>query len=94
MKTLVCGVKTITWGCTSVKSGQDSANSQLVGQAKQFSPKETLVYIRLVKYAMEALDIYTLNATPPGVAVAGQTSAANAGTSASSSGMSSLKSSY
>ena len=30
----------------------------------QFQPKETLVYIRLVKWAMEALDIYTLNTTP------------------------------
>ncbi len=79
MKTLVCGVKTITWGCTSVKSGQDGGGAQVVGQqAKQFHAKETLVYIRLVKYAMEALDIYTLNATPPG-AVAGQAGVVGAG---------------
>jgi transformation/transcription domain-associated protein len=40
---------------------------------KQFQPKETLVYIRLVKWAMEALDIYTLNTTtpPPAGAVGG-----------------------
>lgn len=35
---------------------------------KQFQPKETLVYSRLVKYAMQALDIYTIN-----VATNGQT---------------------
>lgn len=59
VKTLVCGVKTITWGCTSVKSDNQLANTH-----KQFVSKETLVYIRLVKWAMEALDIYTLNSTP------------------------------
>ncbi len=92
VKTLVCGVKTITWGCTSVKdsaavaaaaaaaaaaSGSANAGSNpgannaaamaaalASAQSKQFQPKETLVYIRLVKWAMEALDIYTLNATP------------------------------
>lgn len=53
VKTLVCGVKTATWGCTDVG-----------GQNKQFQAKETMVYIRLVKWAMEALDIYTLNTTP------------------------------
>ncbi|RWS15188.1 transformation/transcription domain-associated protein-like protein [Dinothrombium tinctorium] len=53
VKTLVCGVKTITWGIPSCKP--DSA-----GMAKQFTPKETIVFIRLVKYAMQALDIYTL----------------------------------
>lgn len=57
VKTLVCGVKTITWGCTSVKSTEGTTASA----NKQFQPKETLVYIRLVKWAMEALDIYTLN---------------------------------
>jgi transformation/transcription domain-associated protein len=32
-------------------------------QSKQFQPKETLVFIRLVKWAMQALDIYTLSVT-------------------------------
>lgn len=54
VKTLVCGVKTITWGITSCKA---------VGEAqfipnKQLQPKETQIYIKLVKYAMQALDIY------------------------------------
>ncbi|XP_063882780.1 transformation/transcription domain-associated protein-like isoform X6 [Scylla paramamosain] len=58
VKTLVCGVKTITWGCASCKSAVDSA----LTPSKSFHPKETLVFIRLVKWAMQALDIYTLNA--------------------------------
>lgn len=33
---------------------------------KQFQPKETLVFIRLVKYALQALDIYTLQVAAPG----------------------------
>jgi len=69
VKTLVCGVKTITWGCTTAK-GAAEGPSVVGGQAKQFQPKETLVYIRLVRWAMEALDIYTLNATPPAAAAA------------------------
>ena len=32
-------------------------------QYKQFSPKETLVFIRMVKYALQALDIYTVQTT-------------------------------
>ncbi|VVC99481.1 unnamed protein product [Leptidea sinapis] len=47
VKTLVCGVKTITWGCASCK--------------KQLSARETLVYIRLVKWGLQSLDIYTLS---------------------------------
>jgi hypothetical protein len=31
---------------------------------KQFQPKETIIYIRLVRWAMEALDVYTLNTSP------------------------------
>jgi len=33
-------------------------------QNKQFLPKETLVYIRLLEYSLQALDIYTINVTP------------------------------
>jgi len=35
-------------------------------QNKQFLPKETLVYVRLVKYALQALDIYTINMSASG----------------------------
>ena len=59
VKTLVCGVKTITWGLANTKNPDGSAS-----QSKQFQPKETLIYIRLVKWAMEALDVYTINTVP------------------------------
>lgn len=38
-------------------------------QNKQFLPKEALVYIRLVKFALQALDIYTINIGANGQAV-------------------------
>lgn len=59
VKTLVCGVKTITWGVATCKT-----NVSQTGAAKQFQPRETLVFIRLVKWALKALDIYTLNIGP------------------------------
>ncbi|GFG36813.1 hypothetical protein Cfor_08647 [Coptotermes formosanus] len=69
VKTLVCGVKTITWGCASCKN----STGDTAIQSKQFQPKETLVFIRLVKWAMQALDIYTLSVTPitPGTILPG-----------------------
>ena len=61
VKTLVCGVKAITWGIPSCKApGIDMSTLPL--NAKIFQPKETVVFIRLVKYAMRALDIYMLSA--------------------------------
>ena len=63
VKTLVCGVKTITWGLTSTKP-EIPAGAASSTTTTQFNPKETLVYIRMVKWAMEALDVYTLNTTP------------------------------
>lgn len=84
VKTLVCGVKTITWGITSCKApggvkkcmyykliiiSQKLAcrfslilfllysEAQFIPN-KQLQPKETQIYIKLVKYAMQALDIY------------------------------------
>uniref|UniRef100_A0A8C3CIZ1 Transformation/transcription domain associated protein n=1 Tax=Cairina moschata TaxID=8855 RepID=A0A8C3CIZ1_CAIMO len=54
VKTLVCGVKTITWGITSCKA---PGEAQFIPN-KQLQPKETQIYIKLVKYAMQALDIY------------------------------------
>lgn len=37
-----------------------------VGSSKQFFPKEILVYVRLLKYALKALDIYTICVNPNG----------------------------
>ncbi|XP_060534319.1 transcription-associated protein 1 [Cylas formicarius] len=57
VKTLVCGVKTITWGCSACKT----VAGQSLDQTKHFQPHETLVFVRFVKWALKALDIYTLN---------------------------------
>ncbi|XP_074658755.1 transformation/transcription domain-associated protein-like [Tubulanus polymorphus] len=65
VKTLVCGVKTITWGAASCKS--PSVDLSMVTN-KQFTSKETLVFVRLVRYALQALDIYTINTGPNGQA--------------------------
>ncbi|KAI4484537.1 hypothetical protein M0804_007103 [Polistes exclamans] len=56
VKSLVHGAKAITSNCINSKSSE-------VIQPNQFQPKETLIYIKLVKWALPALDIYTL--TPP-----------------------------
>ena len=37
-------------------------------QAKLFNSYELKIFIDLVYYALEALDIYTINTTPPGQA--------------------------
>ncbi|KPJ11920.1 Transformation/transcription domain-associated protein [Papilio machaon] len=72
VKTLVCGAKTITWGCASCKQatagGEGTSTSSLGAAAptgtgqKQFSSRETLVFIRLVRWGLQSLDIYTLAA--------------------------------
>lgn len=61
IKTLVCGVKTITWGLASCKapSNDPTATSQ---QSKMFNSEEVVIFIDLVYWALEALDIYTINA--------------------------------
>lgn len=59
VKTLVCGVKTITWGCAACKTSQEPN----VG-GKTLLPRETVLFIRLVRWAMKALDIYAVNTTP------------------------------
>lgn len=64
VKTLVCGVKTITWGCASCKSKLAGDN---VAAAKLFQPQEIVIFVDLVHWALEALDIYTI-VVPPGPA--------------------------
>lgn len=59
VKTLVCGVKTITWGLASCKSPFNEAN--VPAPSKMFQPTEILIFIDLVHWALEALDIYTIN---------------------------------
>nr|XP_054766791.1 transformation/transcription domain-associated protein-like [Lytechinus pictus] len=60
VKTVVCGVKTITWGVSACKVSTDP------NQNKQFHPKETAVFIKLVKHALKALDIYQIQISPTG----------------------------
>lgn len=65
VKTLVCGVKTITWGCAACKTPLDAATNA-APTGKNLQPKETVIFIRLVLWAMRALDIYALNVPNPG----------------------------
>lgn len=65
VKTLVCGVKTITWGCASCKSALAGDN---LAAAKLFLPQEIMIFIDLVHWALESLDIYTINVPPSGIA--------------------------
>lgn len=58
VKTLVCGVKTITWGCSSITITETTAKGEQISTPIPFTPKDTLVFIRLVRWAMKALDIY------------------------------------
>ncbi|XP_037947653.1 transcription-associated protein 1 isoform X2 [Teleopsis dalmanni] len=59
VKTLVGGVKTITWGFTNSKFINPEA--QRPNEDKLFRSEELLIYINLVYWAMEALDIYIIN---------------------------------
>lgn len=59
VKTLVGGVKTITWGCVSCKPSTDTSKSSY--NVKLFQPEELIIYVELVTCALEVLDIYTIN---------------------------------
>lgn len=59
----MCGVKTITW---YTHSSRKTVTGQTLAQPKHFQPHETLIFVRLVKWALKALDIYTLNGPQPG----------------------------
>ncbi|XP_053690427.1 transcription-associated protein 1 [Sabethes cyaneus] len=64
VKTLVCGVKTITWGCPAAKI---STSEHSMPASKLFNPNEILIFIDLFHYALEALDIYTINVPSMGI---------------------------
>lgn len=63
VKTLVCGVKTIAWGLASYKSPYSDIQITTTPQSRMFNPSEIQIFIDLVNWALEALDIYTLS--PP-----------------------------
>lgn len=60
VKSLVHGAKAITANCINSRTGE-------VTQSNQLQPKETLIYIELVKWALPALDIYTIGTPTVGV---------------------------
>lgn len=60
VKSLVHGAKAITSNCINSRTSE-------VTQANQLQAKETLIYIQLVKWALPALDIYTIG--PPAIGV-------------------------
>ncbi|XP_062715059.1 transcription-associated protein 1 [Aedes albopictus] len=64
VKTLVCGVKTITWGCPAAKV---NPNDHSMPASKLFNPNEILIFIDLFHWALEALDIYTINVPAMGM---------------------------
>uniref|UniRef100_T1KDE0 PIK-related kinase FAT domain-containing protein n=1 Tax=Tetranychus urticae TaxID=32264 RepID=T1KDE0_TETUR len=72
VKTLIVGVKTITYGMPSYRAAGDTSTTP--PQQKQFHPKETILYIRLVKYALMALDVYTITPSPVNISASLTTS--------------------
>lgn len=64
VKTLVCGVKTITWGCPAAKI---NPNDHGMPASKLFNPNEILIFIDLFHWALESLDIYTINVPAMGI---------------------------
>ncbi|KAI5754015.1 hypothetical protein M8J77_005069 [Diaphorina citri] len=61
VKILICGVKTVTMGLAASKVNASGGEGPTTPPFGQFQPKDTKVYIRLVKWALKALDVYTLN---------------------------------
>lgn len=60
VKTIVCAVKTISWGIASCKVGTNEPAASTPNTYKQFSAKETEVYLRLIKWGLRAIDIYAI----------------------------------
>ncbi|GFX64441.1 hypothetical protein TNCV_4043311 [Trichonephila clavipes] len=63
VKTIICGAKSVAW---SIQICKVPGENPAAPAGKQFQPKETLVFIRLLKYALQALDIYTISAPMSG----------------------------
>lgn len=69
VKTLVGGVKTVTYGCAVPRQAGVTPDATTPRPFLPFQPKETLLFIRLVKWALQALDVYTLPLAPGMAAV-------------------------
>lgn len=72
VKTLVCAVKTITWGIHNLRGvpaqGPDGQPAPVQGQ-KPFTPREIEIYMELMRWGLKALEIYAV--TQPQVAANG-----------------------
>lgn len=64
IKTLVCGVKAVTWNCPPPRTVNSNEHQ---GPTKIFNPSEILIFIDLFHWALEALDIYTINVPAAGM---------------------------
>jgi len=60
VKSLVHGAKAITANCINSRTGEVT---------NQFQPKETLIYIQLVKWALPALDVYLIGSPAIGAPI-------------------------
>ncbi|PKU33618.1 transformation transcription domain-associated protein [Limosa lapponica baueri] len=58
IQTMSCKLLLNLVDCIRSKSEQENGNEAQFIPNKQLQPKETQIYIKLVKYAMQALDIY------------------------------------
>ncbi|CAL8129543.1 unnamed protein product [Orchesella dallaii] len=56
VKTLVCAVKTITWGIQNSKT----PGIETPSPTKPFTPREVEIYIDLMKWGLKALEIYAV----------------------------------
>ena len=65
VKTLVCGMKTITWGAGSCKVPGTTVDFSSHNQ-KVFLPQETEQFVKLFRFGLVALDIYRVTSTPTG----------------------------
>jgi len=63
VKTMICAVKTISWGIASCKLHPEAQMTPgaTICPYKQFSPRETDVFLRLMKWGLKAIDIYAIN---------------------------------
>ncbi|KAG9509570.1 Transformation/transcription domain-associated protein, partial [Fragariocoptes setiger] len=67
VKTLVIGVKTVTSSIPTYKCPGTADLITTPPDTKFFHPKETILLVRLVKYALKALDIYMIAPQAQGV---------------------------
>ena len=70
VKTLISGVKTITWGLPTRNENEEG---------KRLETQEIEIYIRYIKWSLQALDVYMMNSNMSRVVPPGKTSSNPAG---------------